>query len=126
MKRILVVDDSTAIRNILKTALLNDYEVVEGENGQAGLNIAKASQIDLFLLDVNMPVMDGITCVQEIRKLPQYAKTPIIMLTTESRDEKKQEGKAAGATGWITKPCEPESLLAIIKKLIQEAWYGRE
>jgi len=118
MKKILVVDDSTAIRNILKTTLLNDYEVLEGENGQVALTLAKSNPIDLFLLDVNMPVMDGITCVQEIRKMPQYGKTPIIMLTTESREEKKQQGKSAGATGWITKPCEPENLLAIIKKLV--------
>ena len=118
MKKILLVDDSTAIRNIIKTALFGDYELLEAENGQVALNKAQENKIDLFLLDVNMPVMDGITCVKELRKISKYSNTPIIMLTTESRDDKKQQGKEAGANGWIVKPCEPEKLLNVIKKMI--------
>ena len=118
MKKILLVDDSTAIRNILKTSLFGDYEICEAENGEKALEIAKGNNFDLFLLDVNMPVMDGITLVRELRKIPDYTGTPIIMLTTESRDEKKKEGKEAGANGWIVKPCEPDKLMGVIKKLI--------
>ena len=118
MKKILIVDDSTAIRNILKTALFGDYDILEAENGQDALSKAKNNKIDLFLLDVNMPVMDGITLVTHLRKITEYEKTPIIMLTTESRDEKKKQGKDAGASGWILKPCDPEKLLGTINKLI--------
>lgn len=117
MKRILICDDSTSIRNILKSALMDDYEIRDAENGQAALVLAKGEAFDFFLLDVNMPVMDGLTLVKELRQLPQYAKTPIVMLTSESRDEKKQEGKAAGANGWVVKPCEPEALLSLVKKM---------
>ena len=118
MKKILIVDDSTAIRNILKTALFGDYELLEAENGEVALNMANKNAIELFLLDVNMPVMDGITLVKELRKVPKYKTSPIIMLTTESRDEKKKQGKEAGANGWIVKPCEPEKLLNVVNKMI--------
>jgi two-component system, chemotaxis family, chemotaxis protein CheY len=118
MKKILVVDDSTAIRNILKTALIDSYQVTDAENGQDALQKAKGTGFDLFLLDVNMPIMDGITLVKELRGLPEYAKTPIIMLTTESRDEKKEQGRAAGANGWIVKPCDPDKLLGVLQKML--------
>jgi two-component system chemotaxis response regulator CheY len=118
MKRILLVDDSTAIRNILKTALFDEYELLEADNGQAGLETAKANKVDLFLLDVNMPVMDGISLVRELRKLAQYNKTPVIMLTTESREDKRQAGKEAGANGWIVKPCDPDKLLSVLGKML--------
>jgi two-component system chemotaxis response regulator CheY len=118
MKKILLVDDSTAIRNILKTALFGEYEVVEAANGKDALDTALAGTVNLFLFDVNMPVMDGIQAVRELRKLPQYKTTPVVMLTTESREEKRQEGKAAGANGWVVKPCDPEKLLDVIRKMI--------
>jgi two-component system chemotaxis response regulator CheY len=118
MNKILVVDDSKAIRNIIKTALIDDYEIVEAENGEDAFEKANSNGISLFLLDLNMPVMDGISLVRILRKKTEYQKTPIIMLTTEARDEKKQEGKAAGATGWIVKPCNPEKLLSVIKKML--------
>ena len=118
MKKILLVDDSTAIRNILKTALFGEFEIVEAGNGKEALDKAKTDPVNFFLLDVNMPVMDGISAVKEIRKIPQYKATPVVMLTTESRDDKKAEGKAAGANGWIVKPCEPEKLLDVIRKMI--------
>ncbi len=118
MKRILLVDDSTAIRNIIKTALFGEFDVIESENGKIALDMAISNDINLFLLDVNMPVMDGISCVREIRKLGKYGNVPIIMLTTETKDEKKKEGKEAGANGWIVKPCEPDKLLDVIRKMI--------
>lgn len=118
MKKILIVDDSTAIRNIIKTTLVDGYELFEAENGKIAYETANVNVIDLFLLDVNMPIMDGITLVKELRKNPKYSTTPIIMLTTESRDEKKQQGKEAGANGWVIKPCDPEKLLEVIKKMI--------
>lgn len=118
MKKILVVDDSTAIRNIIKTALYGDYDILEAENGQVAFDVARAHTINLFLLDVNMPVMDGITLTRKIRSLKEYSDAPIIMLTTESRESKKQEGKNAGANGWIVKPCDPEKLLGLVNKLL--------
>lgn len=118
MKKILLVDDSTSIRSILKSSLIGDYEVIEAENGRDALDKLKEVAVDLFLLDVNMPVMDGITLVGELRKIDKFSKTPIIMLTTETKEERKQQGKEAGANGWIIKPCEPDKLLGAIKKMI--------
>lgn len=114
----MLVDDSTSIRMTLKSSLVSEYEVFEAENGQDALNKIENKDINLFLLDVNMPVMDGLTLAREIRKNPKFIETPIIMLTTETKDEKKQEGKASGANGWIIKPCEPAQLLGALKKLI--------
>ena len=119
MKRILIVDDSTAIRNIIKTALIDRYEILEAANGQDALDKANGTNVSLFLLDVNMPVMDGITLVKTLRKISSYEKTPIIMLTTESRDDRKQEGRSAGANGWVVKPCDPEKLLSAINKMLE-------
>jgi two-component system chemotaxis response regulator CheY len=118
MKRLLLCDDSASIRNLLKTSFMGEYEVVDAENGQAALDLAKKTSVDFFLLDVNMPVMDGLTLVRELRKLSSYAKTPVVMLTSESRDEKRQQGKEAGANGWVTKPCDPDALLGLIRKMI--------
>lgn len=118
MKKIMVVEDSTSIRTILKSALISEFEVYEADNGQTALDKLGGLDVDLFLLDVNMPVMDGITLVSEIRKISKFAKTPILMLTTETKEERKEEGKKAGANGWIVKPCEPDKMLSAIKKLI--------
>ena len=94
------------------------YKVVEAENGADGLNKAGTVSADMVLTDLNMPVMDGLTFIQELRKLPAYKGVPIIFLTTESDETKRQAAKAAGATGWITKPFQPAQLLAVAKKVL--------
>lgn len=118
MKRILLVDDSTTVRNTLKTALCEAYEVSEAADGEQGLQVAQSENIDGFIIDVNMPVMDGITLTGKLRALPQYGKTPIIMLTTESRADKREQGKEAGANGWMVKPCDAEKLLGVLAKMV--------
>jgi two-component system chemotaxis response regulator CheY len=118
MKTIMLVDDSTAIRNILKNALIGEYAVVEAENGAVALDRIGAQSVDLFLFDVNMPVMDGLSLLSEVRKRPSYRSTPILMLTTETKDELRQKGRELGASGWIVKPCESDKLLSAIKKLL--------
>jgi len=118
MKKILLADDSPISRNLMKTLLLKDYEVLEAQNGNQALSIAKENIINLFLLDLNMPDMSGITLTKELRKESQYQNTPIIILTSEVRDERKQEGKEAGVNGWIVKDVDQEKLLDVIKRII--------
>ena len=118
MTKILAVDDSNSLRQMVVFTLKQaGYEVDEAKDGNEGLSKAKTSKADLVLTDVNMPGMDGITLVKELRKLPAYRFTPILVLTTEAGPDKKQEGKAAGATGWIVKPFSPEQLLATVKRV---------
>jgi two-component system chemotaxis response regulator CheY len=117
--RILAVDDSASMRQMVAFTLKGaGYEVEEAADGKQALDKAKQGKFNLVLSDVNMPVMDGISLIKELRALPQYKFTPILMLTTESTGDKKQEGKSAGATGWIVKPFSPDQLLATIKKVI--------
>jgi two-component system chemotaxis response regulator CheY len=119
MASILTVDDSTSMRQMVSFTLKGaGYEVVESVDGVEALEIAKTRAFDLVVTDVNMPNMDGITLIKELRNLPDYKFTPLLMLTTESAADKKQEGKAAGATGWIVKPFDPEQLLSTIKKVL--------
>ncbi|MDH5681807.1 MAG: response regulator [Spirochaetota bacterium] len=120
-KNVLSVDDSPSMRQIIKSCLSREgYIVSEAEDGQDALNkILGDSAFDLMIVDVNMPNMDGISFVREARKLSNYKDTPIIMLTTESGMDKKAEGQAAGATGWITKPFEPQQFVRIIERLIK-------
>jgi two-component system chemotaxis response regulator CheY len=119
MTKILVVDDSNSIRDMVSFTLKSSgYETVEAKDGQEGLNKAKTMPFDLVISDVNMPIMDGITLCQELRKLPSFKFTPILMLTTESSGDMKQRGKAAGATGWLVKPFNPEKLIATIKRVV--------
>lgn len=118
MKTIMIVDDSTSIRNLLKNSLVGTYAVVEAENGKDALAKIPGQTVDFFLLDVNMPEMDGLTLLGEIRKLEAYKSTPILMLTTETKEELRSQGKELGASGWIVKPCEPDKLLGAIQKLI--------
>jgi two-component system chemotaxis response regulator CheY len=118
MKTVMLVDDSAAIRNIIKNGLVAHYEVVEAENGKDALAKIGSRGIDLFLLDVNMPEMDGLELLAQVRKIPRFSSVPILMLTTETKDELRAKGRELGASGWIVKPCEPEKLLGAIQKLI--------
>ncbi len=119
MKTVMLVDDSNSIRNLIKNALVGEYNVVEAENGEDALAKLKgAGGVDFFLFDVNMPKMDGITLLGEVRKLPGYASTPILMLTTETKDELRQKGRELGASGWIVKPFETDKLMAAMRKLL--------
>ena len=118
-KKILAVDDSISIRKSISFVLTQEgYEVVEAVDGVDGLAKAKEDKFNLIITDINMPNMDGIEMIKQIRQTEGYKFTPIIALTTENQDSKMQEGKAAGATGWIVKPFTSEKLLAIVKKII--------
>ena len=120
MTKVLVVDDSNSIRDMVSFTLKSaGYETVEAKDGQDGLNKAQGAVFDLVISDVNMPIMDGITLCQELRKLASFKFTPILMLTTESSGDMKMRGKAAGATGWLVKPFNPEKLLATIKRVVR-------
>ncbi|AFU97316.1 response regulator [Simiduia agarivorans] len=119
MACVLVVDDSVSMRGMVAATLAADgHRVVEAEDGVEALARAQAAQFDAVITDVNMPRMDGITLVRELRKLTQFKYTPILVLTTESSVEKKQEGRAAGATGWLVKPFNPEKLLATVARVL--------
>lgn len=120
MTKVLVVDDSNSIRDMVSFTLKSaGYQIVEAKDGLDGLSKAKVSDFDLVISDVNMPNMDGISLCKELRQLPNFKFTPILMLTTESSDDMKQRGKAAGATGWLVKPFNPEKLLATIKRVVR-------
>lgn len=117
-KCVLAVDDSKTMRDMVSFTLRGaGYSVVEAENGVAALRAAQGQKIDVIITDVNMPEMDGITLVRKLRALPTHAGTPILILTTESEQSKKDAGRAAGATGWIVKPFSPEKLLQIVAKV---------
>ena len=119
MAKILAVDDSASMRQMVTFTLKGaGHDVVEAVDGVDALGKAKSASFDLVVSDVNMPNMDGITLIAELRKLPAFKFTPMLMLTTESSADKKSQGKAAGATGWIVKPFNPDQLLATIKKVI--------
>ena len=116
---ILTVDDSASIRATIRIALTGaGYSVAEAEHGADGIAKANAGNYDLIITDLNMPVMDGLTMIEELRRLPAHMGVPIIFLTTESDDGMKQRAKAAGATGWLTKPFDPEQLVRIARKVL--------
>lgn len=118
-KTILSVDDSASIRQMVKLTLSGaGYTVVEAGNGIEGLAKARDAAVDMVVTDLNMPGMDGMSFIRELRKLSTYKGVPIIFLTTESDAEKKKEAKLAGATGWITKPFQQDQLLAVVKKVL--------
>jgi len=119
MKTILTVDDSPSIRQMVSFTLKNaGYEVIEAGDGNIGLNQAKSNPCNLIITDQNMPGMDGLSMIKALRSLPSYKTTPILMLTTESSDAMKQAGRAAGATGWIVKPFNPQTMVDVVRKLI--------
>ena len=119
MTTILAVDDSASMREMVSFTLRDaGFEVVEAADGDEALAAARDAQFELVLADVNMPRMDGISLIRELRALPTYRYTPLLMLTTEAGADKKSEGKAAGATGWIVKPFNPEQLVGTIRRVL--------
>ena len=118
-RKALVVDDSTSMRQMLTYTLQQvGFDVLQGAHGKDGLQHLNAGKVDLVITDLNMPEMDGITFIRSLRQIETCRFTPVLMLTTESQESKKLEGKAAGATGWIVKPFDPEKLLAVVKRLV--------
>jgi two-component system, chemotaxis family, chemotaxis protein CheY len=120
VKTIMAIDDSASLRQMVSVVLRGGgYQVIESVDGLDALSKLKGQPLDLFLTDVNMPKMDGFELTRKIRAMPAYKFVPIVLLTTESTPEKKQQGKAAGATAWIVKPFNPDQLLAVVKKVIR-------
>jgi len=118
-KTILIVDDSTSLRQVVGIALKGaGYDVIEGCDGKDALTKLDGRKIHLIISDVNMPNMDGISFVKALKQIPAYKFTPVIMLTTESGDDKKREGQAAGAKAWVVKPVQPPQMLTAVAKLI--------
>lgn len=117
--RILVVEDSRIMRQMVRDALAaDDYEIHEREDGRQGLDAVSTVAPDLIITDVNMPEMDGLALVRAVRQLPAFRFTPVIVLTTESAEDMKQSGRAAGATGWIVKPFVPEQLREVVARVL--------
>jgi two-component system chemotaxis response regulator CheY len=118
-KRVLAADDSRSILQMVSFTLKGaGYEVVEASDGQAALDLATSQSFHLVITDLNMPRMDGITLTQKLRAHPRYKFTPILMLTTEASEAFKVKGKAAGATGWLVKPFDPQKLLGVVAKVV--------
>lgn len=119
-KTFLIVDDSASMRQLVSFTVRDaGYDVVTAENGKDALAKASGAKIDMVITDLNMPEMDGITFIRQLRALPDYRFVPIVMLTTEAQEQKKQEGRSAGASGWIVKPFSPEKLLDVVRKFIK-------
>ncbi len=117
-KIVLTVDDSRTIRDMVSFTLKNaGFDVLEAGDGVEGLDVLKNAVPDVIISDINMPNMNGIDFVKNLRELPAFKFTPVLMLTTEDSDEKKSVGRAAGATGWIVKPFDPDKLIQIINKV---------
>lgn len=118
-KTILIVDDSASVRQVVGIALKGaGYDVIEGRDGRDALARLTGQKVHLIISDVNMPNMDGIAFLKAVKALPAYRFTPVIMLTTESQEEKKREGQLAGAKAWVVKPFQPATLLAAVQKLV--------
>jgi len=118
-KTVMVVDDSASLRQVVGIALRGaGYDVIEGCDGKDALSKLTGQKVHLVISDVNMPNMDGITFVKNLKQMPAYKFTPVIMLTTESQEGKKQEGQSAGAKAWVVKPFQPAQMLAAVSKLI--------
>ena len=116
----MTVDDSASVRQMVGFTLREaGYDVIEACDGKDALSKIQGANLNLVVTDLNMPNMDGIELIKSLRANPAHRFVPIIMLTTESQNEKKMEGKSAGATGWIVKPFKPEQLVAVIKKVLR-------
>jgi two-component system chemotaxis response regulator CheY len=118
-KTILSVDDSASVRQMVKLTLTGaGYQVIQANDGAEGLAAARGAAVDMVVTDLNMPNMNGLALIRELRKLPNYVGVPILFLTTESDEAMKKEAKAAGATGWITKPFQQDQLLSVVRKVL--------
>jgi two-component system chemotaxis response regulator CheY len=119
MRSILAVDDSASMRQMVSFTLRNSgFDVIEAVDGQDALTKLGDRDVDLVLTDQNMPRMDGLSLIRQLRGLPRFRSTPILVLTTESGDDMKQAGRAAGASGWMVKPFDPARLLEVIGKVL--------
>ena len=119
-RKFLVVDDSASMRQLVSFTIKGaGYDVSVAENGKDALAKLNNGKVDMVITDLNMPEMDGIELIKKLRAMPDYKFTPIVMLTTESQELKKQEGRQAGASGWIVKPFSPEQLLGVVKKFVR-------
>ncbi len=117
--RILTVDDSRTMLSMLQHTLSGaGFEVIQAEDGQQGLDKLKTESFDVVITDINMPVMDGIEFIKNVRSSGKYQSLPILILTTESSREKRDQGRAAGGTGWIVKPFDPEKLISVINRVV--------
>ncbi len=117
-KTIMIVDDSASMRRVVGIALKGaGYDVLEGCDGKDALGKLKGQKVHMIISDVNMPVMDGIAFLKAVKQMPAYKFTPVIMLTTESAEDKKREGQAAGARAWVVKPFQPEQLIGAVQRL---------
>ncbi|WP_199562594.1 response regulator [Pelagibacterium lacus] len=117
--RVLTVDDSRTILAMLHHTLTNaGFEVIQAENGQVGLDMLGRQEVDVVITDINMPVMDGIEFIRNVRATGRHQSLPILILTTETSQDKRDQGRAAGGTGWIVKPFDPEKLISVINKVV--------
>ncbi|GLQ11637.1 two-component system response regulator [Devosia yakushimensis] len=117
--RVLTVDDSRTILAMLHHTLSNaGFEVLQAEDGKQGLDMLKSGEFDVVITDINMPVMDGIEFIRHVRATGQHQSLPILILTTETSQDKRDQGKAAGGTGWIVKPFDPEKLISVIHRVV--------
>jgi two-component system, chemotaxis family, chemotaxis protein CheY len=117
--RVLTVDDSRTILAMLHHTLSNaGFEVLQAEDGQQGLDVLKTETVDVVITDINMPVMDGIEFIKNVRATANHQSLPILILTTETSQDKRDQGKAAGGTGWIVKPFDPEKLISVIHRVV--------
>lgn len=117
--RVLTVDDSRTILAMLHHTLTNaGFEVLQAENGQIGLDVLKNEDVDVVITDINMPVMDGIEFIKNVRATGKHQSLPILILTTETSQDKRDQGRSAGGTGWIVKPFDPEKLISVINKVV--------
>ncbi|CAO3353850.1 two-component system chemotaxis response regulator CheY [Azospirillum melinis] len=117
-KKVMTVDDSRTMRDMVSFTLRGaGYDVVEAADGQQAMSAIATNKVDLVITDLNMPVMDGLTLIRKLRAIPAHRTLPILMLTTEADESKKAEGRAAGATGWIVKPFNPDKLVSVVQKV---------
>lgn len=119
MANIMTVDDTASMRQMISFTLSSaGHNVLEASDGDEALKVAEKNDLDMIITDINMPNMDGITLVGKLREIDKFKFTPILMLTTESQESKRQQGKEAGATGWIVKPFNPDQLISVVTNVL--------